>query len=275
MKVDIHELVNYFSILKFRIVNARRGVIAPGGKCFGSTTPHFSGFVFPLHGRARMFFNQVPYEMEQGKLFHFGANMSLDKEVIGDEYWDYIVIQYELEANNSSTQYSLCHYEVEARFSPRLHELLLQMYLQCAIPKQFIMQKAKELFFNILNESLPNMSSPNHESARTLVNHAAHFMATHYMNPVTIPKLAEQYGLKTKQFTYLFRKHTGVSPNEYLIDYRIHRAHELLCRSKCSIAEVSACVGYSDPYYFSRLFKKRTGFPPSIVRNSKQSVISK
>ncbi|MBP2630047.1 MAG: transcriptional regulator, AraC family [Firmicutes bacterium] len=262
-------------MLKFHIVNVRRGVIAPGGKCFGITTPPFSGLVFPLHGRARMFFNQVPYEMEQGKIFHFGPNMSLDKEVIGDAYWDYIVIQYELQAESDATQYSLCHYEVDSRFSPRLHEILLQMYLQCAIPKQFIEQKAKKIFFDVLNESLPDTSSPNHENARTLVDQAMNFITTHYMNPVTIPKLAEHYGLKTKQFAYLFRKYTGVSPNEYLIDYRIHRAHELLCHSKCSVAEVSACVGYSDPYYFSRLFKKRTGFSPSLLRNTKRNAISK
>jgi AraC-like DNA-binding protein len=275
MKVDIHELVNYFSMLKFHIVNVRRGVIAPGGKCFGITTPPFSGLVFPLHGRARMFFNQVPYEMEQGKIFHFGPNMSLDKEVIGDAYWDYIVIQYELKAESDATQYYLCHYEVDAKFSPRLHEILLQMYLQCAIPNQFIEQKAKKILFDVLNESLPATSNSNHENARTLVDQAMNFITTHYMNPVTIPKLAEHYGLKTKQFAYLFHKYTGVSPNEYLIDYRIHRAHELLCHSKCSVAEVSACVGYSDPYYFSRLFKKRTGFSPSILRNSKQTAISK
>ena len=273
MKVDIHELVNYFTISKFHIVNVRRGVIAPGGKCFGITTPPFSGLVFPLHGRARMFFNQVPYEMEQGKIFHFGPNMSLDKEVIGDAYWDHIVIQYEIESN--ATQHYLCHYEVDARSSPRLHEMLLQMYLQCAIPEQFIAERAKESFFSVLNESLPDTSRPNHENARTLVDQATNFLTTHYMNPVTIPKLAEHYGLKTKQFAYLFRKYTGVSPIEYLIDYRIHRAHELLCYSKCSVAEVSACVGYSDPYYFSRLFKKRTGFSPSLLRNSKQNATSK
>lgn len=275
MKIDIHELVNHFTILKPRIVNVRRGVIAPGGKCFGIKTPPFAGLIFPLHGRARMFFNQVPYEMEQGKIFHFGPNMSLDKEVIGNEYWDYIVLLYELEAGSSTSQYSHRHYEAAARFSPRLHDLLLQMYLYCAIPKQFIAEKAKELFFSVLNESLPTSSRSSQANARALVEQATTFITTHYMNSVTIPKLAAQYGLKPKQFTYLFHKYTGVSPNEYLIDYRIDRAHELLCHTKCSVAEVSACVGYSDPYYFSRLFKKRTGFSPSLLRNSKQNAISK
>lgn len=268
MQVNIQELTNQFSKSSFHIINVRRAVIAPGSKYFGTTTPPSSGFIFPLNGKARMFFNHTPYEMAQGKIFHFAPNMSLDKEVIGEDYWDYIVVQYEFK-RTSSPLYSPYHYETDIRFTPLVHELILQLYLYCAVPQQFVNSKARELFRNILTEMSIHEKTSKQEKGHRIIEQAAHFITMHYMTPITIPKLAEQHNLKPKQFAYLFHKYTGVSPNEYLINQRIHRAHELLIHTTRSIAEVSACVGYTDPYYFSRLFKKRTGFPPSILRSSK------
>jgi AraC-like DNA-binding protein len=72
--------------------------------------------------------------------------------------------------------------------------------------------------------------------------------------------------LSSKQLAYLFQKYAGMSPNAYLIEQRVNHARELLCTTACSVTEVSAYVGYSDPYYFSKLFKKRTGVCPSTLQ---------
>ncbi|CUH96655.1 hypothetical protein P22_2745 [Propionispora sp. 2/2-37] len=108
------------------------------------------------------------------------------------------------------------------------------------------------------------------EQGRELVEQAVEHMKNHYMEPLTVAKLAGQYGLNSRQFAYLFQKYTGMAPLEYLIELRMRRARELLCTTACSIAEISVCVGYSDPYYFSKLFKQRTGFCPSAYKLSPQ-----
>ena len=56
---------------------------------------------------------------------------------------------------------------------------------------------------------------------------------------------------------------TGKGFSDFLIDYRIERAKELLSLPDASIKQVSAACGYPDPNYFSRLFKKVTGLTPS------------
>ncbi len=88
MNVNINELAHYYATINISIIDVARAVVPPGGRCFGQHTPPFSGIIFPLHGRARMFFDGVPYEMEYGKVFHAGPNMSLDKEVQGRSEWD-------------------------------------------------------------------------------------------------------------------------------------------------------------------------------------------
>jgi YesN/AraC family two-component response regulator len=56
---------------------------------------------------------------------------------------------------------------------------------------------------------------------------------------------------------------TGRGFSDYLIEYRIERAKELLSLPGASIKQVSASCGYPDPNYFSRLFKKVTGLTPT------------
>ncbi|MFD0672880.1 helix-turn-helix transcriptional regulator [Cohnella sp. GCM10027633] len=71
--------------------------------------------------------------------------------------------------------------------------------------------------------------------------------------------------MKPKYFSYLFRKYVGIGPIDYLIQYRMNRARELLATGQFSVAEVARSVGYLDAYYFSRLFKKHAGLPPGAV----------
>ncbi|SEJ93682.1 AraC-type DNA-binding protein [Propionispira arboris] len=266
--LDIKQVINYYRQAVFHVLRVQRNVVAPGSKYFGAKTPPAYGLLIPLCGRANMHFDKVLYEMEPGKIFHFTPNMQLDKEVIGQEYWDYIVIQYHREDNIPLLQYADSHYESDISFTPHLYDLLLQIYMQCSIPGQFTNQKAQALLANIWVEILPKNLDTDNEKSRLLIQEAIKFIDLHYTKNLTIPAIAENYGLGCKQFTYLFRKFKGISPNQYIISLRIQRAQELLYRHQYSIAEVSHCVGYTDPYYFSRLFKKRTGQTPGACKKS-------
>jgi len=268
MNVDINELAHYYAKVNIRIIDVGRAVVPPGKKCFGARTPPFSGLVFPLRGRARMFFNGVPYEMEYGKIFHAGPGMSLDKEVLGQSEWDFMVIHYQVSNSEKGVfPYDLAHFQLETGYNTRINDLLHRMHISCTTPGSLPALQAKSLFFGILDEILTCAGNRRNESGREIVEQAMAYINSHYMEPLTIPKLAAQYGLNSKQFAYLFQKHTGMGPNEYLIEHRVRRAKELLCTTECSVSEISASVGYSDPYYFSKLFKKRTGFCPSTLQS--------
>ena len=85
---------------------------------------------------------------------------------------------------------------------------------------------------------------------------------------LTIPDIAAEMGMSRSTFFTRFKELSGLSPQDYLIHYRIEHARQLLQNSTVSIAEVAYASGFSDPKYFSRMFKKIEGMSPSTLRST-------
>jgi AraC family transcriptional regulator of arabinose operon len=91
-------------------------------------------------------------------------------------------------------------------------------------------------------------------------------MRQHFAMPLRIETLASMADLSTSQYAVRFRELTGDSPKNYLMRLRIHRATQLLDSTSESITEVARSVGYDDPLYFSRAFRRLHEVSPSGYR---------
>ncbi|WP_052881230.1 helix-turn-helix transcriptional regulator [Kiritimatiella glycovorans] len=78
--------------------------------------------------------------------------------------------------------------------------------------------------------------------------------------------LAARFHVTPQYVNQLFRRHLGMTPTELVHRERIARAFDVLQREEGSVKEAAYAVGFSDPYYFSRVFKKVYGVAPSEVR---------
>ncbi|CUH96654.1 hypothetical protein P22_2744 [Propionispora sp. 2/2-37] len=153
MQVDIHQLAGNFSRIKFQIIDVIRAVVPPGKKSFGVFAPPVSGLIFPIKGRARMFFDGVPYEMEPGKIFHCGPNTALDKEVVGRTEWNYMVIHYQVDDSaKSEFPQAFSHYQIESGCSTRINDLLQRLYNVCTMPGNLSALRSQSLFLSIMDE---------------------------------------------------------------------------------------------------------------------------
>jgi two-component system, response regulator YesN len=95
------------------------------------------------------------------------------------------------------------------------------------------------------------------------------FIARHYADKgLSLGKAADKLSISESYLSKLLRRRLGASFVEYLSDYRIGRAKELLATSDMLAYEIAEAVGYPDARYFASLFKKRTGSTPSEYRKA-------
>jgi AraC-like DNA-binding protein len=107
--------------------------------------------------------------------------------------------------------------------------------------------------------------------AQDLINDTIVFMRSKLADKLSVEDLAQRNHLSASHFTYLFRKGTGMSPLDYFIHLKLQKACLLLGYTNNKIKNVAAEMGYDDPYYFSRLFKKYMNVSPEQYRFSRRS----
>jgi len=91
---------------------------------------------------------------------------------------------------------------------------------------------------------------------------ALDYIAVNYTKPITVSDIADHINLSRSRLFRLFKQQIFISPQQYLIEYRIRAAIHLLENRSSSIKEISQAVGIEDPLYFSSLFKQVTGKSP-------------
>ena len=92
------------------------------------------------------------------------------------------------------------------------------------------------------------------------------YIQEHYADPVTLDAIANVANISKTTALRYFQKNIGISPVEYLIQYRINIACRLLRKTSEKIAYISVCVGYENVSYFNRIFKKYIGSTPQQYR---------
>lgn len=80
---------------------------------------------------------------------------------------------------------------------------------------------------------------------------------------LTLKSLADKFGYNEKYLSKLFYRTTGIYFGDYLTNLRINASCSLMQEGKASVKEISAACGFSDPLYFSKVFKKKMLVSPS------------
>ncbi len=90
------------------------------------------------------------------------------------------------------------------------------------------------------------------------------YMHENLSSPMSISFLAEMEHLGVSRYRTLFHAAMGMSPIAYLTDLRMKRAAEILSHTELSVTDVALSVGYEDPQYFSRVFRRTWGISPAV-----------
>ncbi len=98
------------------------------------------------------------------------------------------------------------------------------------------------------------------------VSKAVEYIEKTYSGPLSVSGIAHHLKIDRSYLSTLFSRHLGISPRDFIINYRINKACELLGNPLLSISDVARSVGYDDPLQFSKTFKKEKGVSPSHYR---------
>ena len=148
-------------------------------------------------------------------------------------------------------------------FKEIIHELqtcrvgyqeLLEMYLKQIL---LLIERSRE-------ERKPTVSSFIQDEMEL----ARRYFFEHYNEDINIEEYAKSRGMSFSWFSRNFKQLTAKSPMQYVVSVRINNAVSLLGTTSYNINEVSNIVGYDNPLYFSRIFKKVKGVSPSEYKKS-------
>jgi len=123
----------------------------------------------------------------------------------------------------------------------------------------FFMSKLVETRKDVFNQKA-------YKSAELYLEKSIEFIENNYSNNIKINDIANYIGINRSYLTHIFKKNINISPQDFLVNYKIDKACILLENTDLSIKVVAKSIGYSDPLTFSKIFKKVKGDSPKIYR---------
>jgi AraC-like DNA-binding protein len=100
------------------------------------------------------------------------------------------------------------------------------------------------------------------------INAALEIMNKRIRTDLTLPELAKAANVSASHLSHMFDKFLGVSPLNFYLRLKTEYAKTLLNDPKYSVKQISEMCGYNDPYFFSKQFKRFSGFSPKTYRNA-------
>ena len=144
-----------------------------------------------------------------------------------------------------------------------VEEVLEALYLVSDAKTEYAEARQLELIFRFFSLLLFKSSAPVRydiaEGVRKIIDY-------NFERELTVESLADTMHIASAYLTRKFKESFGIAPKAYLIEKRISFAKRLLVETDATVQEVASSVGYSDPLYFSRIFKKREGVSPLEFR---------
>ena len=243
-------------------------------------------------GSGQMRFQNAAYPLGTGTVVLFGAGTEYVWEP--NEFLDFYVINFDYTQNFShvTTPFHPMHTEqfsekdiienpffedepllgepLVLSFAPEFERRIGRILTAFLIGDEYSATLTSGLLKQLIAETLQKKkaATADHPSRSTgAVKEVIEYVSQHYMEELTYEKLTDLFHFNPSYLNRIFKAHTGKTLHEFLLQYRLQSAMELLRSQSLSVKEVATLCGFTDPYHFTKAFKKYTGLPPSRYKN--------
>ncbi len=224
-----------------------------------------SAFIFTIRGAAEVSFDTEVMQATPQAVVHGAPGHRVKFEIPSAEPFQHLTIYYDSEipwhggSNLMRSVYAL-PFLPDENTTQLLQDLTKSVQLA-----NWDDQSQRSLLAQQLILSLFGQNTMNQEILR--VGQAVSLMQNSFQKNLKLADLAEEAGMTEAHFSYVFHKIYHIRPIDYLIRLRLRKAADLLITGS-TVTEAAWRVGYQDPLYFSRLFKKHFGITPSSILRS-------
>ncbi|MGN7471093.1 helix-turn-helix domain-containing protein [Brevibacillus sp. SAFN-007a] len=258
-----------------KVVDARRAVIQPGDSLRAHQLTAGS-FLCTVQGKARIRLGDVQYQAGPYHICHAGKGSSFAVDSV-QEALEYYLLQYKatlalpcreelLRLQQKRDPFQRAH-SFTPRYPLSLFGTIRQLHEKWQKASMLDRLHAKALLHQFVYEWLQQRQEQAEEpTPQSLVDKAIRLIEEQFSEKMTLHALASQVGCQERQLQRLFKAALAVGPMEYLLRVRVEKAKELLLKLNVPLMHIAESVGFSDSYYFSRLFKKYVGISPSQFR---------
>ena len=186
--------------------------------------------------------------------------------------WEYVWVEFDglrAKAVVETAGFSLDQPIYKARSKELREEMMKEMnYIaENGISSPFHLIGHLYLFIDHLTRSTEGVKVHHSSKLRDFYIHEAiEFVEHNFQNDISVEDIADVCGLNRSYFGKIFKEALGKSPQEFLLNYRMVKAAELLKLTKLSVGDISSAVGYGNQLHFSRAFKSIYGVSPKKWR---------
>lgn len=224
-----------------------------------------------LKGKGRYYIEGVQYCLEAGQGFLIEPNALTFYQADAEEPWEYLWIGF----NGTDVKESLRDIGLNSRQlifrssqGDKLKHIVIEMLKDTAgsISDQYKRQSLLYSFFSVLTENIQISLPLEQDGENIYIKRAVEYVRNNYFHAVRVTDIAKYVCVDRTYLYELFRKHLNMSPQEYLTNYRLTRAVELLVNTEHSLEEIALSCGYQNVYSFGKAFKAKRGITPAKYR---------
>lgn len=227
-----------------------------------------------LKGKGRFHYNNQMHRLHAGDAFLIAPGEIAFYEADKNDPWEYIWIGFDgYEVPGMLRKCGLLdgnyifHSEKSSDFLSSF-EHLLEVFQQQR-PNEF---KLKGCLYHLFSHMLQEMQSERGDSYETLyLKGAKNYIHHNYGYDIHVLDIARHTGIDRTYLFKLFKKEEKISPQEYLINFRIKAAMNMLEQPQFSVTEIAFSCGFKDTPSFSKHFKKRIGITPLQYRKNRRN----
>ncbi|MCL2360250.1 MAG: AraC family transcriptional regulator [Defluviitaleaceae bacterium] len=209
------------------------------------------------------------YPLKAGQGFMIWPGQSNTYQADADEPWEYAWVEFDgllaqelvaqagLDYNNPI--YDTSKIDNQEKMAISIMDIAANEHLS-----PLVLMGRMYAFLDLLVTSSARRNVANAESPRRYhIRKAITYITHNYCNDITVQDIANNCNVNRSYLSRIFKQTLNSSPTQFLIDYRIKKACELLANSDHSIGEIGALVGYPNQLNFSRAFKRELGVSPN------------